>query len=91
MKLFLISLLALIAVASAGPAKVADNNVGDIVTVGVNVEAKVKSEINQDIVNIIVALLNDQEIRLGGGPSLPRRSGFSPEMINQLRSLLVTP
>ncbi|KAL1379197.1 hypothetical protein pipiens_015072 [Culex pipiens pipiens] len=56
--LILIATLALIApTLLAGPISVSDNNVGDIVTVGVNVQANVTTDIRSNIVNILVALL----------------------------------
>ncbi|KAL1402572.1 hypothetical protein pipiens_001841 [Culex pipiens pipiens] len=41
----------------AGPISVSGNNVGDIVTVGVNLEANVDTKIDSTIVNVLVALL----------------------------------
>jgi hypothetical protein len=52
--------LAFVATAIAGPTKISDNNIGDIVTVGVNANLKVNNQIDQNIVNVIVALLNQQ-------------------------------
>ncbi|CRL04164.1 CLUMA_CG017275, isoform A [Clunio marinus] len=66
MKVAIFLLLAFfVAVTVAGPTKVDSNNVGDIVTVGVNADLKIKSKIDQDIINVIVALLNDQSTRIG--------------------------
>lgn len=45
------------AAVQAGPISVSGNNVGDIVTVGVNLEANVDTKIDSTIVNVLVALL----------------------------------
>jgi hypothetical protein len=60
MKFAAVLFLAFIATATAGPMKISDNNVGDIVTVGVNANLKVSNQVDQNIVNVIVALLNQQ-------------------------------
>lgn len=75
MKLVAILLLAFIAAAYSapagfdGPVSISDNNVGDIVSIGVNANAAITSKIDQNIVNVIVALLNQQAIAVGGGDS----------------------
>lgn len=45
-----------------GPVKITSNNVGDIVSVGINAELKIDNQIDQDIISIIVAMLNQQAI-----------------------------
>ncbi|KXJ70234.1 hypothetical protein RP20_CCG024399 [Aedes albopictus] len=66
--IFLAALIAISGI-SCGPISVSDNNIGDIINVGVNVETEIKSEINADIVNILVALLAN--IDLGPRPPYP--------------------
>lgn len=97
MKLLIVSVMALIAYASANPVQVSDNNVGDIITVGVNAKLAIDSTVNQDIVSVLVLLLNREitDIDIGGSgiaDLLPRidTSKVPPEMLEQLRGM-VTP
>ena len=57
MKFIAIVVLALIAVVSCDPIQISDNNVGDIITVGISAKADISNNIDTDIVNVIVALL----------------------------------
>jgi hypothetical protein len=63
--LAIISLL-VAAVASQGPIEVSHNNIGDIVTVGVNLEASLSSNIDTNIVTVLLALLNQQAAIING-------------------------
>lgn len=75
MKLLIVSVMAaLIAAASANPIQVSDNNVGDIITVGVNAKLSIDSTVNQDIVSVLFLLLNNQTIDV--------------DLFNQIRDLL---
>lgn len=75
MKLLIVSVIAaLIAAASANPIQVSDNNVGDIITVGVNAKLSIDSTVNQDIVSVLFLLLNNQTIDV--------------DLFNQIRDLL---
>ena len=65
-KMKFIATTALIAIAAAGPISISDNNIGDIVTVGINANAVLTSEINQNILSVIAAIMNQQAI---GAPS----------------------
>ncbi|EAT43402.1 AAEL005159-PA [Aedes aegypti] len=80
MKALFLALVIAISGVSCGPISVSDNNIGDIISVGVNVEADIKSEINASIVNILVALLAN--IDLGPNPPplppLPPLPPFPP-------------
>lgn len=58
MKFITIVVLALIAVVSCDPIQISDNNVGDIITVGISAKADISYNVDLDIVNVIVALLN---------------------------------
>lgn len=62
MKFAAVILLAFVAAIAANPVSVHDNNVGDIITVGINANAELSNKIDQNIVNVIVALLNQQAI-----------------------------
>lgn len=66
MKLVAITLLALIAAVVSSPTSISDNNIGDIVTVGVNAKMELSNESNQNIISIIVALLNRQDDDVNG-------------------------
>lgn len=69
MKSLLPSILALATLAgvvTSGPIAISDNNIGDIITVGMNIDANVQSEVNTNIANIIAAILikmGDQQPR----------------------------
>lgn len=58
MKFITIVVLALIAVVSCDPIQISDNNIGDIITVGISAKAEISNNVDQDIVNVIIALLN---------------------------------
>lgn len=86
MKYFVIALFAIFAMVVAGPINISDNNIGDIVNVGVNANLNISSEVNQNIVNVIVALLN-QELGIialdeDGTPKAPNLP-FSPNALPQ--------
>ena len=66
MKFIATTLSVLIAIAVAGPISISDNNIGEIVTVGINANAVLTSEINQNILSVIAAIMNQQAI---GAPS----------------------
>lgn len=97
MKLLIVSVMALIAFASANPIQVSDNNVGDIITVGVNAKLAIDNKINQNIVAVIIALLNQESTDVDinnpfGAPQidLPKidTSKISPELLTQIRNNL---
>ena len=93
-------LLALIAIAAAGPISISDNNIGDIVTVGINANAVLTSEINQNILSVIAAILNQQQIGVNTAPedssdvnveSLQAKStdfNIPPELIEKVKNFL---
>lgn len=75
MKFIAVALLAFIAAASAAPTSISDNNIGDIITVGIKADVKLKNEVNTDIINVILAYLNQQAVVLAPGqiPEFPER------------------
>lgn len=81
MKLVALVVSALVAaVAFAGPINVSDNNIGDIVTVGVNANLNITNRIDQNIINIIGVWLSQElgviDIDREGGiraPNIPDR------------------
>ena len=52
----------------AGPVSITGNNIGDIVTVGVNANAVVSSNTELNILTILAALLNQQLAVVGDIP-----------------------
>lgn len=62
MKLFAVTLLGLIAAACANPVMIHDNNIGDIITLTIDGTIELNSEINKQMVNVLVALLNQQAV-----------------------------
>jgi hypothetical protein len=93
MKFVAIALLAFVATAIAGPVSISDNNVGDIVTVGISGKIDISNKIDQDIVNVIVALLNQQAIVVAPGSETaeapqPPKLNITPEMIEKVKSLM---
>lgn len=84
MKFVAITLLAsLVAVAMANPVSISDNNVGDIVTVGINAKAELSNKIDQNIFSVIIALLNQQAIVAGNDEPQPNENLLAPAEIPQ--------
>lgn len=72
MKIAAIFLLAFIATAIAdSPTQISSNNIGDIVTVGVNANLSVSNEQNLNIISIIAAILNQQALIVTPAEQLP--------------------
>lgn len=67
MKFIAVTLLALVSFAAAGPISVSNNNVGDIVTVDFDANAVLSSNIDQNIISVIAALLNQQAVGIDVG------------------------
>lgn len=93
MKFTAVVLLAFIAATIAGPVSIQDNNVGDIVTVGVNANAELTNQVDQTIVNVILALLNQQAIVVDTSDvaapiEAPKIPEITPEMIQKVKALL---
>lgn len=65
MKLFAVTLLGLIAVACANPVLISDNNIGDIITMNIEGHFEINSEITNTMVNVLLALLNQQAVLVG--------------------------
>lgn len=62
MKLVAVFLLALVAAIAASPTSIQDNNIGDIVNVGVNANLSISNKVDQNIIGIIVGMLSQQGI-----------------------------
>lgn len=92
MKFAAVFVLVFVAAVIAGPINVSDNNVGDIVTVGINANVQLSNHIEQNIISVIIALLNQQVLGVigseGGAPADASKIQITPEMIERVRSLL---
>lgn len=73
MKFFLaIALIALVSLAmvsadESAPVEISNNNVGDIVTVHLNANAVLSSQIDQTILSVLIDLMNQQAVEVGSG------------------------
>lgn len=89
--------LAAFVVIEANPISVSNNNVGDIVTVGVNLNAQLSSNIEANIITVLMALVNQQAAIING--EIPATTPtpiepsdvITPELLNQLKNLKITP
>lgn len=76
--------------------KSSDNNIGDIVNVGVKADLNLKNDIDVDIYTLLASLYNKQVIGIGVDPDFDlgipygkQKSGvISPEMIQNFAKLL---
>lgn len=86
-----ITLLACIAAVSANPVNVSNNNIGDIVTVGINANAVLSSQIDQNIFSVIAALLNQQAIGVSAGQNALEESApaEAPEEVPEPKDVQV--
>ena len=93
MKFIAIVVIALIAAVSSAPTQISDNNVGDIITVGINANLNLSNQVDMDIVNVIVGLINQQAAvgPLDGPVALPALSStknISPELLESIKRIL---
>lgn len=92
---FIAVLLALVAFATAGPISVQDNNIGNIVSVKVSGSIDISNTIDQTIVNVIVAYLNQElavisvdENGRPQAPNFPWNVEVTPEMVEKVKDAL---
>lgn len=91
MKFIAVFLIAFVVFVSAedGPTKISDNNVGDIINVGIKANAKIDNKIDATLIQVLLDVLNKQKIQIGGGngndypnfpnlPQLPQLPEFPP-------------
>lgn len=90
--ILLIAFIAAVYAAPSGPVSISDNNIGDIVTIGVNAKLDISSHIDQNIVNVIVALLNQQILAVGGADGQDAveapKIQITPEMIEKVKTMM---
>lgn len=84
MKLILIALFAIIVVISAAPSQITNNNVGDIVNVGIDADLDIVNKIDLTKVNIEVILRNLQAIILALGGDDDEGSRRLTQVFSQL-------
>lgn len=53
-------------VSIAGPVKISDNNIENIFNININIQGVFSNNVEQDIVNVVVGLLNQQGVAVGG-------------------------
>ncbi|CRL04158.1 CLUMA_CG017269, isoform A [Clunio marinus] len=95
MKIVAVTFILIVASVFADPISISDNNVGDIVNVGVNANAKIDSKVHQNIIEAILSLLNQQVIGVNSGKDatelneIPESSdvNFSHEMNENVENL----
>ena len=89
--------LAVFVAIEANPISVSNNNVGDIVTVGVNLDAHLSSNIEANIITVLLALVNQQAAIVNGeipaiSPTPIEPSNvITPDLLNQLKNVKITP
>lgn len=49
-----------------GPLKISDNNIENVYNININIHGEFNLSLDQDIVQVIVALLNQEETSIGG-------------------------
>lgn len=99
MKFAAVTLLAFIAAVAAGPISISDNNVGDIVTVGINANAVVSNAMEANIITVLAALVNQQALLVsgngndGGVPTPGETPSETPEVpqIPKLSDIKISP
>lgn len=96
MKLIAVTLLTIIAAVAAGPINVSENNVGDIVNVGINANLEISNQVELNIIGILAVLLNQElgEITLPNRPDAPNVRGSEPvisrEMVERIKSAIAS-
>jgi hypothetical protein len=65
--ILLLAFVALVAAGDDGPTKISDNNMGDIITVGVQAKAKIDNKIDATMIKVLLEFLNKQKISVGRG------------------------
>lgn len=87
------TILAAFAAINANPISVSNNNVGDIVTVGVNANVQATSDINVNIITAILALLNQQALIVSpqAAGDVQPSSLITPEVLSEAKNIKITP
>ncbi|KAG5683802.1 hypothetical protein PVAND_013066 [Polypedilum vanderplanki] len=91
MKFVILTVLLFVAAVYAAPTKISDNNVGDIVNVGIKANLELDNSISALLASLTGKYDNDQQIKINlpGQDAQPYGSGMiSPEMIQQFIALM---
>lgn len=101
MKFALLIVATLAVSALSAPTQITDNNIGDIITVGVKADLELDNKIDATLVNLLASFYNNQKIKIGGGYDYDNDNGIlgnkgagasmpsiSPEMIQNFAQLL---
>lgn len=93
-----IALIACIATVLAAPIDISDNNIGNIITVGISGSAVVSNNIDENTINVILALLNQQAAVVAGSdvlsdtvadaPAETQKFNIAPDMIEKFTQLI---
>ena len=94
---FLLLIFASLAVGVfSAPMQISDNNIGDIITLGVKADLNLTNQIDATKMDLMAQFRNLQNVGIGGGRNLrqgPQKSAFnmpaiSPEMFQNFAKLL---
>lgn len=100
MKLIILTILSIIALTLAAPSQITNNNVGDIINVGVHGQIDYNSQVDVTLINIILGFLNSQsgvvvapadeveQIKSAVIPDQPQVPSLTPEIIESFKSYL---
>ena len=92
MKIAAAIILTFVAAIIAAPTSISDNNIGNVVNVGISASVNVSNKVDQDIVKVIVAYLTQQGVVIAPseapvGSQQPSKLNITPEMIEKVTGL----
>lgn len=98
----IIALFAVIAVTLAGPLNISDNNIGDISSISIKVNAVVSSNIEASVATVLAAAQNQQAViangelpPMGVAPANSEEPSsdiqITPQLLNEIKNIKVTP
>lgn len=97
----IIALFAVIAMTLAGPLNISDNNIGDISSISIKVNAVVSSNIEASVATVLAAAQNQQaviangELPMGVAPANSEEPSsdiqITPQLLNEMKNIKVTP
>lgn len=102
MKIAIVLVVALVAFVYADPIGISDNKIGDIITADVDFNIVISSNVDQNIMNVLAALMNQQAAVVTSGdgqlasdhsadshqPAMDLTSLLTPENIEKAKSML---
>lgn len=84
----LIAVFATLFCVSAAPTAISGNNIGDVINVAINAQLKLNNTVNQDIVAVLIALLNQQRVGIDAFDQKPSNAAISPKSLELINKLL---